>query len=86
MAMTRNLVLHEVLVTGAGTALWMKRIALVLAGIAALAVAAKIQVPVWPSPVPVTMGTFAVLSIGAAYGPRLGMATILGYMLLGAAG
>jgi biotin transport system substrate-specific component len=32
------------------------------------------------------MGTFAVLSIGAAYGARLGLATILGYMLIGALG
>ena len=37
-------------------------------------------------PVPMTMGTFAVLSIGAAYGMRLGLATIIGYMLIGALG
>ena len=55
-------------------------------GIAALTVAAKIKVPVWPSPVPVTLGTFAVLTVGAAYGPRLGLTTIFGYMLIGALG
>ncbi|WP_210527492.1 biotin transporter BioY [Rubellimicrobium arenae] len=59
---------------------------LVTLGIAALALSAKVQVPVWPSPVPVTMGTFAVLAVGSAYGPRLGLATILGYMLIGALG
>ncbi len=59
---------------------------LVALGVALLAVSAKVQVPVWPSPVPVTMGTFAVLGLGAAYGPRLGLATILGYMGLGALG
>jgi biotin transport system substrate-specific component len=32
------------------------------------------------------MGTFAVLTIGAAYGARLGLVTILGYMLIGALG
>ena len=37
-------------------------------------------------PVPMTMGTFAVLSIGAAYGPRLGLTTVIGYMLIGALG
>lgn len=68
----------------AGTALRLKQAALVVLGIAALAVAAKIKVPMWP--VPITMGTFAVLSIGAAYGARLGLATILGYMLVGALG
>lgn len=61
-----------------------KQAALVLVGIAALAIFAKIKVPMWP--VPITMGTFAVLTIGAAYGPRLGLTTILGYMLIGALG
>ena len=42
--------------------------------------------PVWPSPVPVTMGTFGVLAIGAAYGPRLGLVTIMAYLLVGMLG
>ena len=32
------------------------------------------------------MGTFAVLSIGAAYGPRLGLLTIGGYLVIGGLG
>lgn len=67
-----------------GMALRVKQVALVVLGIVALAVAAKIKVPMWP--VPITMGTFAVLSIGAAYGTRLGLATIFGYMIIGALG
>ena len=67
-----------------GTGLWLKQAALVVAGIASLAVFAKIKVPMWP--VPITMGTFAVLTIGAAYGPKLGLTTILGYMIVGALG
>ena len=67
-----------------GAALWIKRAALVVLGVAALAIAAKIKVPMWP--VPITMGTFAVLTIGAAYGARLGLVTIFGYMLVGALG
>jgi biotin transport system substrate-specific component len=39
----------------------MREAALVVAGILVLAICAKIKVPVWPSPVPVTLGTFAVL-------------------------
>jgi biotin transport system substrate-specific component len=66
-----------------GAALLVKQILMVVVGITLLAVAAKIKVPMWPSPVPITMGTFAVLTIGAAYGARLGLATILGYMLIG---
>ena len=77
-------VLSEVVGPAEGTALRIKQIALVVLGVAALAIAAKIKIPMWP--VPITMGTFAVLSIGAAYGPRLGFATILGYMIVGALG
>lgn len=69
-----------------GAALRIKQAVLVVLGIAVLAVAAKIKLMVPPSPVPVTMGTFAVLTIGAAYGPRLGLATIIGYMAIGALG
>jgi biotin transport system substrate-specific component len=79
-------VLTEALWPAEGTMLWVKRLVLVALGIVALAVSAKISVPVWPSPVPITLGTFAVLTIGAAYGPRLGLATILGYLVIGALG
>jgi biotin transport system substrate-specific component len=70
--------------TGAG--LRLKQAALVIAGIALLAICAKIKVPVPGSPVAVGMGTFAVLTIGAAYGARLGLVTIVGYMLIGMLG
>jgi biotin transport system substrate-specific component len=87
MALTANdKVLTESFWLAEGNALLVKRIVLVVAGILALAVAAKIKLPIPPSPVPVTMGTFAVLTIGAAYGPRLGLVTIFGYMLIGALG
>jgi len=87
MATTMNdKVLAEVIGADSGVALRLKQAVLVVAGILLLAVAAKIKVPMWPSPVPVTLGTFAVLTIGAAYGPRLGLTTIFGYMLIGALG
>ena len=81
-----NRVLAEAVWEAEGAALWAKRAALVAGGVAALAILAKIAVPVWPSPVPVTMGTFGVLAIGAAYGPRLGLATIMAYLLVGMLG
>ena len=68
-----------------GTARLVKQAVLVVAGIMLLTLAAKAKVFIG-TPVPVTMGTFAVLTIGAAYGARLGLATILGYMLIGALG
>lgn len=79
-----NKVLSEVLAPQEGTQLLLKKVVLVMAGIAFLAIAAKIKVPMFP--VPMTMGTFAVLTMGAAYGERLGLVTILGYMLIGALG
>jgi biotin transport system substrate-specific component len=77
-------VLTEAFGPSTGTALRIKQAAMVVLGIAALAIMAKIKIPMWP--VPITMGTFAVLTIGATYGPRLGLTTILGYMIIGALG
>ena len=85
MALTLNdKVLTEAFGPSEGTALRIKQAFMVVAGIVALAVMAKIKIPMWP--VPITMGTFAVLTIGATYGPRLGLTTILGYMIIGALG
>ena len=81
---TPSLTLAEAIFPQTGLALRVKQLVLVAAGIATLVLAAKIKIPMFP--VPMTMGTFAVLSIGAAYGTRLGLATILGYMLIGALG
>ena len=77
-------VLAEALVLRGDAARAAKSAALVLAGIAGLVIASKIRVPMWP--VPVTMQTFAVLVLGAAYGLRLSLVTVLGYLVLGAAG
>jgi biotin transport system substrate-specific component len=55
-----------------------------LLGTALLTLCAKIQIPFYP--VPLTMGTFAVLMIGMTYGWRLATATLLLYMCEGAAG
>ena len=61
------------------------RIAALLAvGTALLTLSAKIQVPFYP--VPMTMQTFVVLVLGAAYGWRLAGATVALYLLEGAAG
>ncbi|MEM8802718.1 MAG: biotin transporter BioY [Pseudomonadota bacterium] len=79
-------VLSELFSSDSVTALRVRQAVLVVLGIVALTLAAKAKVPMWPSPVPITLGTLAVLSIGAAYGPRLGLMTILGYMLIGALG
>lgn len=57
---------------------------LVFAGVALITLSAKINIPFYP--VPMTMQTLAVLLVGAAYGPRLGGATVLAYLAAGAMG
>ncbi len=70
--------------TTAGRDTFLRNALLVVVGIIAMAIAAKIKVPFWP--VPMTMQTFVVLTVGAAYGGTLGAATMLGYLLVGALG
>jgi biotin transport system substrate-specific component len=77
-------VLSEAVGPAEGAGLWAKRVALVALGVAALVIAAKIKVPMWP--VPITMQTFVVLAVGAAYGLRLSLATMLAYLAVGALG
>jgi biotin transport system substrate-specific component len=59
-------------------------LALAIAGSLLLVVAAKVKVPFWP--VPMTLQTLAVLGLGAAYGSRLGAATVAIYLAYGLAG
>ncbi len=62
----------------------LRNLGLAVAGSLLLVLAAKVKVPFWP--VPMTLQTFAVLALGAAYGTRLGAATValyLGYGLFG---
>ena len=84
--LTARPVLTETFWTTEGSQIWLKRAVLVVLGIATLTVMAQIKVAVPPPPVAINLGTLAVLTIGAAYGPRLGLTTILGYMLIGALG
>jgi len=79
-----NSVLSEALWPATGSSVMVRRALLVAAGVLALVIAAKIKVPFWP--VPITMQTFAVLSIGAAFGAQLGAVTLLAYLALGAIG
>ncbi len=76
-----NMVLSDRLWDAQGFALWMKRAILLLAGVAALTVSAKIQITTIP--VPVTLQMLVIMVIGAAYGPLLGAATVASYVALG---
>ena len=56
----------------------------VVAGIALLAGAAQVQIPMWP--VPITGQTFAVLLVGASLGPVRATISTVAYVLLAVAG
>ena len=62
----------------------VRAVLLAVAGSLLLWASAKVSVPFWP--VPMTMQPFVVLGIGAAFGWRLGMATVALYLLEGALG
>lgn len=83
---TINNVLTEEFWSMDGSKIWIKRAVLVVLGIALMILSAKAKVLIPYTPVPITLGTFGVLTIGAAYGPRLGLATIVSYLLIGAFG
>jgi len=59
---------------------------LVCAGAAFVALCAQVSIHLGFTPVPITLQTFAVLLVGAAYGTLLGTASLLLYMLVGIAG
>ncbi|MEM8536806.1 MAG: biotin transporter BioY [Pseudomonadota bacterium] len=79
-------VLTEAFGPSEGAALRIKQAVMVILGVMALALTAKIQVFIPGNPVPITLTTFGVLTIGAAYGARLGLITVLGYLFIGALG
>jgi biotin transport system substrate-specific component len=62
----------------------LRNVALAILGSAVVAIAAQINIPL--PVVPLTMQTLAVLAIGAAYGARLGTATLALYAVEGASG
>ena len=61
-----------------------RQAALVLAGSLVIALAAQVSVPFYP--VPMTLQTLAILSVGFALGARLGAAAVLAYLVEGALG
>ena len=62
----------------------LHQISLAVVGSLLIAVASKVQVPFYP--VPMTLQTLMVLTIGMAYGWRLAIATLVLYLLEGAVG
>ena len=68
--------------SGVGRAIYYPLLAIL--GSVAIGAAAQFQVPFYP--VPMTLQTLVVLVVGAAYGWRLGSATLMAYLAEGAIG
>ena len=63
---------------------FLKYILMVFAGTIILAISSKIKIPFYP--VPMTMQTLIVLSLGALFGWKLGIATVILYLFEGIIG
>ena len=57
-----------------------------IAGTGFIALCAHLTIPLFFTPVPLTLQPFAVLLLGLLYGPRLGFATLALYLMEGASG
>ena len=65
---------------------WLRSLGIVLAGSAFAAFCAHVSLPLFFTPVPLSLTPFAVLVLGLALTPRLAAATFAAYLLEGAAG
>jgi len=65
---------------------WLRSAGIVLAGSAVVAACAHVTLPLWFTPVPLTLGNFAVLVLGLLLSPRLVGATLAAYLAEGALG
>jgi biotin transport system substrate-specific component len=74
------------LVSASGTSSWLRSTGIVLAGTALLAACAHVSVPLWFSPVPLSLQPFGVLLLGLLLDPQLAFATVCAYLAEGAVG
>jgi biotin transport system substrate-specific component len=72
--------------TAAATPAWLRNTGIVLGGSALAAVCAHVSLPLYFTPVPLSLAPFAVLFLGLLLGPRLAAATFGAYLAEGAMG
>ncbi len=65
---------------------WALILAQTTAGALALALLAKVRIPLPFTPVPVTLQVLGVLLLGGLLGPRVGTAAVVQYLIFGACG
>ncbi len=67
-------------------AVWVRNTGIVLAGSALLAICSHIALPLYFTPVPLTLQTFAVLLLGLLLSPQLAAGAVIAYLAEGALG
>ena len=65
---------------------FLKSIFLVLSGIIFLSIMSQLIIPLYFTPVPISLGSFGVMLIALLYGRKLGTATVLSYVATGSLG
>lgn len=65
---------------------WLRSMSIVIAGSAFVALCSHVALPLWFTPVPLTIQPFAVLLLGLLLTPRLAAATLGAYLVEGALG
>jgi biotin transport system substrate-specific component len=77
---------QSIAVARPASSVWTLRAITVLLGSLLVAICAHIAVPLWFTPVPVTLQTFAVLLLGLVLSPGLAASALVLYVLEGMAG
>jgi Uncharacterized conserved protein len=67
-------------------AIWLRNAGIVLSGSMLLAVCSHVALPLYFTPVPLTLQTFAVFLLGLLLSPRLAAGTVIAYLAEGAFG
>jgi biotin transport system substrate-specific component len=78
--------LNQIAISSTRTPAWLRNTGIVLVGSAFVAAFAHISIPLYFTPVPLTVQPFAVLLLGLLLSPRLAATTLLAYLAEGAAG
>ena len=65
---------------------FLKSIFFVLSGVIFLSIMSQLIIPLYFTPVPISLGSFGVMLIALLYGRKLGTATVLSYVVAGSLG
>lgn len=65
---------------------FLKSIFLVLSGVIFLSIMSQLIIPLYFTPVPISLGSFGIILVALLYGRKLGTATVISYVAAGSLG